>query len=205
MAGHRLVQSCQATHKSRIMSIATTYISPEEYLERENASMVRHEYLNGEMREMTGGSSKHNAINIRLIIWLGNALRGTGYHLRGGDARLKVPDTGLYTYSDVCVATEAPEYEPNSVEILLNPALIIEVLSPSTQGYDRNEKFQHYQKMPSFREYLLISQDKMLVEHRQRQPDGTWKSVSYENLSDVIQLSSINLALPVDRIYEDEK
>lgn len=187
------------------MSIATTYISPEEYLERENASMVRHEYLNGEMREMTGGSSKHNGIIIRLIALLYSSLRGTGYLLRAGDVRLKVSETGLYTYPDVCVATEEPQYEPNSVEILLNPALIIEVLSPSTESYDRGDKFRHYQLMPAFREYLLIAQDKTLVEHRQRQPDGTWKSTSYERPSDVIQLSSVNLALPVDRIYEDEK
>ncbi len=187
------------------MSIATTYISPEEYLERENAATVRHEYLNGEMREMTGGSSKHNGIIIRLIALLYSALRGKRYLLRAGDVRLKISETGLYTYPDVCVATEEPEYEPNSVEILLNPALIIEVLSPSTEDYDRGDKFQHYQLMPAFREYLLVAQDKTLVEHRQRQADGTWISTSYEDLSDVIQFSSIKLALPVNRIYEDEK
>jgi Uma2 family endonuclease len=187
------------------MSIATTHITPEEYLERENASIVRHEYLNGEMREMPGGSSRHNAIIIRLIALLYSALRGTGYLLRAGDVRLKVSETGLYTYPDVCVATEEPEYEPNSVEILLNPALIIEVLSPSTEDYDRGDKFLHYQLMPAFREYLLIAQDKTLVEHRQRQADGTWISTSYEDPSDVIPLSSISFALPVARVYEDEK
>lgn len=192
------------TKENLTMSIATTYISPEEYLERENASTVKHEYLNGEMREMTGGSSKHNGINVRLIAFLYSSLRGTGFLLRQGDVRLKVTETGLYTYPDVCVATEKPEYEPNSVEILLNPALIIEVLSPSTEGYDRGDKFLHYQSMPAFREYLLIAQDKTRVEHRQRQADGTWNSTTYENLSDVISLSSINVALPVARVYADE-
>lgn len=186
------------------MSVASAYISPEEYLERENASSVRHEYLNGEMREMTGGSSRHNAIVIRLIAFLYSALRGRGYLLRHGDVRLKVPETGLYTYPDLCVATEKPEYEPNSVEILLNPALIVEVLSPSTADYDRGAKFQHYQLMPDFREYLLIAQDRTFVEHRERQEDGTWKSTTYENVSDDIPLSSLNVKLPVARIYADE-
>jgi Uma2 family endonuclease len=114
--------------------------------------------------------------------------------------RVRTPATGLYTYPDVTVVCGRPELEDSELDTLLNPQLIVEVLSTSTEAYDRGEKFEQYRSIPSFREYVLISQDKALVDHFVKQPDGSWLMRS-RRAGETIELASVGCALAVDEIY----
>jgi Uma2 family endonuclease len=118
-----------------------------------------------------------------------------------GDMRVKVSPTGLYTYPDVIVACEEPQFEDAEVDTLLNPTLIVEVLSPSTEDYDRGTKFEHYRTLPSLQEYLLISQDKIHIVHYTRQADATWVLSETNRQEDLIHLPSIACDLSVAEIY----
>ena len=186
-------------------TIIQSKMTAEEYLAFLETSTVKYEYLNGELREMGGTTDDHSAIVIRLVVWLSNALRGTGYRIRAGDTIIQSKKSGLYTFSDVCVVPGPPQFDDQAKRVLMNPALIIEVLSRSTQKYDRGEKFEHYKQIESFQEYLLIDQKKTLVEQFQRQPDGSWNPAKYNQLSDIIPLPSIGRELPLSVIYEDDE
>jgi Uma2 family endonuclease len=183
------------------MAVATK-ISVEEYLELERTSNVRHEYLDGEIREMPGGNETHSRLKVNVVTSLQIALRETSAcWLYNSDLKIKLPNSKIYTYPDASVVVGEPLFETTKDESLLNPTLIVEVLSKSTESYDRGDKFEMYQTIESFREYLLVSQRAYRVEHYVRQTDDSWLLRTYRGLEASVTLPSIHCALALADIY----
>jgi len=176
----------------------------EEYLAFERASEERHEFINGQIYLMSGASRKHNLIVFNLALALGNQLRGKGCETYLNEMRVKIPSTNNYTYPDVTIVCgEDAELEDDEFDTLLNPILIVEVLSPSTENYDRGKKFQSYRTLASLREYVLVSQDKQQIEHYIRQDDGQWLLSDTTDIDAIVTLPSINCTLKLADVYEN--
>lgn len=178
-----------------------TRITPEEYLALERKALEKSEYLQGEIFLMPGASRKHNLVSLNIGAELRAQLRNQQSETYLGDMRVKVSPTGLYTYPDVIVVCDEPQFEDAEVDTLLNPTLIVEVLSPSTENYDRGGKFEHYRTLPSLQEYLLVAQDRCHVVHYTRQKDGTWLLAETARLEDQLRLPSINCHLSLAEVY----
>lgn len=178
-----------------------TRFTPEEYLTLERKALYKSEYLNGEIFAMSGASREHNLICVNVSSVLHGQLRQRPCETYAGDMRVKVSPTGLYTYPDVVVVCDEPQFEDAQVDTLLNPTLIVEVLSPSTEDYDRGTKFEHYRTLPSLQEYLLISQDRIHIVHYTRQTDSTWVLSETNRQEGLIHLPSIAGNLSVAEIY----
>ena len=172
-----------------------------EYLSMERASSEKHEFAFGEIFAMTGASVTHGRIVTNLVRVLGNKLLERPCDVFTSDLRLCVDPKNRYTYPDIIVICGKPQFLDNQFDTLLNPDLIVEVLSDSTRNYDRGEKFQQYRSIPSFREYLVVEQAKIHVERYSKQPDGTWSLWETDLLDGVVQLSSIGVAIQVSDIY----
>jgi Uma2 family endonuclease len=183
------------------MPASQTLLTPEEYLAFERAAEYKHEYVGGRVYAMTGASRAHNLIAHNTGRELGNQLRGRPCETYPSDMRVKVSETGLYTYPDIVVACGQPAFEDTHVDTLLNPTVIVEVLSPSTEAYDRGDKFAHYRRLASLRDYMLIAQDRVLVEHYARQ-DAQWVLTEFAGLDDAMPLASIGCVLRLRDIYE---
>lgn len=181
-------------------SAAIQRYSPADYLALERASEFKHEFFDGEMFLMAGGTIEHSQVAANVIRALGNALADTGCRVLTSDMKIKLP-TGLYTYPDASVVCDQPQYEDDHKDVLLNPLLIVEVLSPSTEAYDRGQKFRHYQTCPSLREYVLIAQDRSAVDHYLRQPSGQWLLTTFESLDATMPLPSLGVGLRLRDIY----
>lgn len=179
-----------------------TGMSEQEYLDFERSSPDKHEYADGEIFAMSGGTIEHSSIAANIICELGNALLGRGCRVLTSDMRIKIPATGRYVYPDGSVVCARPEFTDDKRDTLLNPRLIIEVLSDSTEAYDRGDKFAAYQTVASLNEYVLASQKEPRIEVFSRQPDGSWSLRSY-GPGDRAALSSLGCVLDVDRVYTD--
>jgi Uma2 family endonuclease len=174
--------------------------SPEEYLALERAAEYKSQYYGGEIFAMAGGSPRHNVILLNTGAELRAKLKGRNCTVFPSEQRIKIPATGLFTYSDVSVVCGEPQIDDQ--DLLLNPILLVEVLSESTEGYDRGKKFEHYRKIPSLREYLLIAQDRCKIEQYVKQEDGRWALLSeVSDLHDGVKLPSLNCELAVAEIY----
>ncbi len=173
-------------------------LSEKEYLVRERAARYKSEYRQGRMVAMTGASRQHNRITVDLTAVLSTQLRDRPCEVFVSDMRVKVRAAGLYTYPDVVALCGPAEFEDE--DTLLNPALIVEVLSPSTESYDREEKFAAYRTLDSLREYVLIAQDRMHVERWVRE-DDLWHATAREAPDAVLELTSIGCAVPLREIY----
>lgn len=145
----------------------------EEYLAMERTALDKHEFFDGEVFAMAGASPEHNLVVSNLIIALGNTLNES-CRIYTSDMRLFIPATGHYTYADVSVQCGEPAFTDDTPRALLNPECIFEVLSESTESYDRGKKFESYRSIPQLVDYILAAQDRVMVEHFTRQPDGTW-------------------------------
>ena len=176
--------------------------TPEEYLALERKAEYKSEYFAGEIFAMSGASERHNLIVGNVFAMLHIQLRNRPCRVYMSDMRVRVSPTGLYTYPDIVALCGEPRFDDEQKDTLLNPAVIIDVLSPSTEAYDRGEKFAHYRKLSSVAEYVLISQEKPQVERFVRQPDNQWLLSETSNLHDAVQLPSINCALALDEVYE---
>ncbi|MBE2267705.1 MAG: Uma2 family endonuclease, partial [Anaerolinea sp.] len=174
----------------------------EEYLAFERASEFKHEYLNGEIFAMSGGSEEHILINANVVTALRTQLRGRPCKLYGSDMRVRVKPGGLYTYPDVSVVCGDAQLIRDSVSILLNPTLIIEILSPSTEAYDRGKKFELYRELESLQEYVLIAQDRPQIEWYLRQEHGFWQFAAASGLNAEAALASISCTLKLAEVYE---
>jgi Uma2 family endonuclease len=184
------------------MSVQTQQrFTPEEYLARERQAQYKSEYFNGEIFAMSGASREHNLISMNIGAALHFQLRQRPCEVYAGDMRVKVSLTGLYTYPDVVVVCEEPQFEDAEVDTLLNPTLVVEVLSPSTEDYDRGRKFEHYRTLASLQEYVLVAQDKRHVAHYVRQANNTWVFSDTTGSDAQILLPSINCALSMGEIY----
>ena len=177
-----------------------TYLTPEEYLAWERKADTKHEYLRGELIAMSGASYQHTIITMNISGELYIQLKGTACTVHTNDMRVRTSPETSYFYPDVVVVCDKPRFEDNTFDTLLNPIVLVEVLSPSTQVYDRGEKFKHYQQLTSLREYILVSQDEVGVERYRRQ--GTeWQPTEFRSLEDVLSLTSIDCELSLDDIY----
>lgn len=177
-------------------------ITPEEYLALERKAETKGEFFNGEIFAMSGASPAHVLIVTNVVSELRGQLRARNCTVYSTDLRVKVSTSGLYTYPDVVVVCGVPRFEDERADTLVNPKVIVEVLSKSTQDYDRGTKFEQYRTIESFTEYVLIGQDKPHVEHSVRQPDGRWMLEETNRLADQIELTSIGAHLALTDVYE---
>ncbi len=180
----------------------TTLVTPEEYLERERLAEYRSEYFQGEIFAMAGGSSRHAWIAMNVGAEFRQQLKGKPCRVSASDLRLRVMPASLYTYPDVMVVCGEIEYADNRKDTILNPVVIVEVLSESTRDYDRGRKFQYYRTLPSLLEYLTVSQDEPHIEHWRRQRENHWELMEFDDLAQRIQLTSIGCILPLGEVYD---
>lgn len=181
------------------MLTLTKKYSLTEYFDREILSETRNEYIDGEINPMTGGTPTHNTLVVNLLSLLHIALPSP-YRVFVTDQRLWIPDRKIATYPDVMVIAEPLEYQEGRKDTLVNPILIAEILSPSTANYDRIGKFASYRTIPSFKEYLLISQDRQYVENFYKEGDR-WIFTAYENDA-AISLASFEVAIATSVLYK---
>ena len=180
-------------------------LTEEEYLVIERDAEFKSEFYDGEMFAIPGGSRQHGELHHNLVIEIGNRLRGGRCRTYGPDQRVKVKRTGLYTYPDLVIACN-PEFEKKlGVDILLNPRVVFEILSKTTEGYDRGTKFQQYQRLPSVKEYVLVSQDRMVIERYVRQADGTWVLKTFDDPDGTFSLATVKVRIPMADIYRGVK
>ena len=175
-------------------------LTPEEYLARERKALTKSEYRDCQIHAMPGAGRAHNLIVVHVTGELYIQLRTRTCEVYPSDMRVKVSAAGLYTYPDVIVVCDEPRFEDSHFDTLLNPTVLIEVLSPSTVAYDRGEKFRRYQYLDSLCEYILISQDRIRVDHYLRREQG-WDLTEFHSLSDVFRLVSIECELSLQAIY----
>jgi Uma2 family endonuclease len=183
-------------------AVPKTLPSAKDYLDFERKAEFRHEFYKGEIFQMSGASREHNILVTNLVTSANSQLRGKSCETYSNDMRVHVPATGLFTYPDVVIACGAPKFLDDEFDTLLNPIVLIEVLSPTTANYDRGKKFWHYQSIESLREYLLIAQDETRVEHLIKQSDGRWQVAEYASIEKEIELPSIEIVLKLSEIYE---
>ncbi len=180
-----------------------------EYLTFERTAKERHEYFDGVIYAMAGESRNHGHICTNLTMLLATQLRGSPCAVFGKDTKVRSgPDQahtrqGLWSYPDLLVVCGEPQYHDQVEDVLLNPRVVIEVLSPSTQTFDRGDKWDRYRTwLESLEDYVLVAQDRPAIEHWHKQPDGTWQAVLLEGLKAVLQLASIGCAVPLVETYE---
>jgi Uma2 family endonuclease len=171
--------------------------TPQEYFELEKTSEIRHEYLNGEIVAMAGTSANHERIITNTVVHLGSQLLGKPCEVFASGKSLKI-NARNYTYPDLTVTCSA---EFDDYDNLINPVVIFEVLSPSTESYDRGAKFMKYRTIPSLREYVLIAQDMVYIDHYTLLEQNIWQFQPYNSLEAVLELKSVNLRLPLEQIY----
>jgi len=176
-----------------------SFITPQEYLRRERLADFKSEYFNGEMFAMAGASGSHVRVNSNLTVCLGIAFRGGPCYPLSNDMRVKVSATGLYTYPDQIVLCEEMEIEEG--DVLLNPKIIFEVLSPTTEHYDRGRKFEHYRTIVSLQEYILVSQIKPYIEQFVRQSDASWLMTAISGINAVLTLATVAASVKLQDLY----
>jgi Uma2 family endonuclease len=178
------------------------YLSPDEYLALERQAEDKSEYFNGVVYAMSGASLNHNKIVANVIAELVQQLRGQPCSALPSDIKVRMPDSRKFFYPDVSVVCGEPQFHDERTDVLLNPILIIEVLSESTEAFDRGGKFQAYQRLESLQEYILISQDRPVVEQFTRQSESSWKYTAATGLESSLALPSIECTLRLEAVYD---
>jgi len=178
-----------------------TKVTAEEYLAMDRASEFRSEFLDGEIIAMSGGSPRHSRLKMSLAIQIGTALRGTSSEAFDSDLRVRVSPR-MYAYPNLTVVCGDLKLDTERGDVLLNPTAIFEVLSPSTEYYDRIVKFQHYREVESLQDYILVAQDRVRVEQYTQGVSNTWTLHDYQHPDDVLQIASIGISLTLAAIYE---
>jgi Uma2 family endonuclease len=179
------------------------FLTPEQYLAIERAAEYKSEYYAGEMFAMSGAREAHNLIQGNLYVELRRQLRQRACRFYTSDMRVRVNASGLYTYPDATALCGEPLFLDDVRDTLLNPHLIVEILSPSTEAYDRGRKFGHYRTVESLREYLLISAERVSAELFIRQADGRWLLSAATQMEEVLDLQSIGCRIALADLYED--
>ena len=174
-----------------------------EYLEIERNAEFKSEFFNGEMFAMAGASYQHNIVKDSLVFELRLRLMGSSCRTSSSDQRVRIDASGLYVYPDIVIVCGDPEFSTHDPLSLINPRVIVEVLSESTQRYDRTTKFRHYAKLSSLQEYILVSQDEPLIERFVRQADGLWGLRMFHSLAETFSLASIPVEIPMADLYRD--
>ena len=177
-------------------------LTPQEYLAKERAAEFKSEFYRGEMFAMAGASRRHNLIALNVAAEVRQALKLRPCEVYPSDMRVRVEETGLYTYPDVVVVCGEPEFEDDEVDTLLNPTLLVEVLSKSTEGYDRGAKARQYRTLPSLQEHVLISQDRIDIESMVRQSGDEWLFRQTTTLA-TVTFASLDITIDVAEIYRN--
>ena len=178
------------------------YITPEEYLEGEEVSPVKHEYYDGQVYAMAGGTNAHAIICSNTLVAFGSQLLGQECRAVGSEQRVKVEATGLHVYPDVSVYCQDARFDGAGDTNLLTPTVIIEVLSRSTAAYDRGDKFDHYKRIETLQDYVLIEQKRVHLEHFHRLENDEWLLRSFDSLDDALALPSVNCRVTLRQIYD---
>lgn len=176
-------------------------LTPADYLAVERQAGTKSEYLDGEVFAMAGGTHRHSLIGSNALVALATRLKGRSCQALNSDMRVLVRATGLYAYPDVSVACGRLEFDDDRQDTLLNPQLIVEVLSETTAAWDRGRKFWHYRQLASLSDYVLVSQDAVLVEHFARQSDGSWLLRAYDQAGQSLKVDSLGVQVPLAEIY----
>lgn len=175
---------------------------PEEYLALEERAEYKSEYIDGEIAPMTGGSINHNRIAGNVYGLLYNALSSTECEALGSDMRVWLPEYNVFTYPVITVICDDPIFYPGRTDTITNPVLIVEVLSPSTEDYDRGTKFQRYRSLPTLNDYILIHQSDARIEHYGRMKEGGWLLTETKGMEAALTLPAFEIKLPLAQIYE---
>lgn len=178
------------------------YYTRAEYLQLEEIAEEKHEYHNGEIIKMTGGTTNHNKLAGKIYALLLSILEDQNYEIYIGDVRLWIEQYNRYTYPDVMVIKDQPIYEGKNKTTVTNPYLIIEVLSNSTQDYDQNAKFDAYRTIPNFQEYILIDQYQYYIKQFAKNDQNKWVLTDIYSLENTLKLESINLEIPLQNLYK---
>ncbi|HEV2764209.1 MAG TPA: Uma2 family endonuclease [Pyrinomonadaceae bacterium] len=184
-------------------SLPKTYLTPEEYLAFERQCEYKNEYYNGEVFAMTGASLRHNTITLNISGELRQQLKGRPCVAHASEMRVQIPHTTNYFYPDVVVTCGEPQLADSYFDTLLNPTLVVEVLSPSTEAFDRGRKFEQYRKIGSLMEYVLVAQDRVHVERYGRQPQGDWLLSEFNDPEGTLKLTSVECELSMSEIYRN--
>ena len=177
----------------------TPRFTPEEYFAWEEQQLERHEFIDGEVYAMSGGTVNHSQIGVKLVSLLDNHLSGSGCRTLNSDCRVNIVESNDYTYPDVSVTCD--DRDKTTTKYITYPCLIIEVLSDSTEAYDRGGKFRMYRQNPVLQDYVLVSSEKMEIDLYRKTESGSWEIINYQ-VGDTIELKSVNLTFPIERIYE---
>ncbi len=183
------------------MAAHPQFITPEQYLERERKAEIKSEYLHGEVFAMSGGNYRHALLITDCARELGNHLQGTDCRVVTRDMRVRVSEGGLYTYPDIIVVCGLPAFLDSSEDTLLNPRLIVEVLSNSTRNYDLGGKFEAYRQLNSLEEYVTIEQKEVRIVTRKRQDGDSWLMHDHTDLQGQLSLVSLDVSLSMAGIY----
>lgn len=179
-----------------------TRMTPEAYLDFDRASDIKYEYFDGEISAMTGAKKNHNLINTSLTVNLVNRIGNATCRVFSNDMRIKIESKSGYAYPDIAVACGNLEFEDNEFDTLTNPIVIIEILSDSTEAYDRGDKFAYYRAIPTLQEYILVSHNKCRVEQFTRKEGRMWSMLYYEDMGQIIKIESIDCDVPLSDIYQ---
>jgi Uma2 family endonuclease len=187
-------------------SIPSRLKSPiERYLDRESKSDKKHEFLNGKIRKMPGSSYNHNKIAANFIISIGQLIneKKLPFEVISSDQKIYIPQLHQILYPDALVVYQKPEFWNQRKDVLLNPILIVEILSPSTEAYDRTTKFMSYKHIPSFKEYVMVNQDKKGIETWYREEEHLWRETVYLEEDASLELKSVGLNIDIEKIYRN--
>jgi Uma2 family endonuclease len=177
----------------------TPRFTPEEYFAWEEQQLERHELIDGQVYAMTGGTVNHSQIAVKFISLLDNHLSGSGCKTLNSDCRVNIVESNNYTYPDVSVTCD--DRDKTATKYITYPCLIIEVLSFSTEAYDRGGKFRMYRQNPVLQDYVLVSSEKIEIDMYRKSESGSWEIINYQ-VGDNIELKSVNLTFPIERIYD---
>jgi Uma2 family endonuclease len=178
------------------------YISAEEYLDLERKAWEKHEYMSGEIIKMNGASLKHCIITVNLIGAIALFLKGKNAEVFPSNLRLYIPAANSFTYPDLTIVCGKPELLDDHFDSLLNPAVIIEVLSPSTESYDKGNKFFTYQQIPSLKEYILVDSTSCAIQTIVKKDDGLWQFATITNLANTLTIQSIGQLIVLSDVYD---
>lgn len=191
--------------RSAMSAIPAPRYTLDEYLARERVAEYKSEFYRGEIFAMAGGSPRHNRVSGNLFASLHNRLRGKPCRPYASDQRLRIPANGLSTYPDISIVCGELQCDELDHHGLVNPRVLIEVLSPSTEGYCRGKKFLLYRQLESLQEYVLVAQDEPLIERYVRQKDGSWLFTVFKGLEAELDFPTVGCSVPFSEIYEDVK
>lgn len=178
------------------------YVSLQQYFDLEETSDLKHEYYRGAIYAMTGATARHNVIIANIIGLLHSQLRRSARRVFPSDLRLKIEQTGLYTYPDISVICGTIQFDAGRQDAVTNPIVLVEVLSARTENYDRGKKFEHYRTLETLQEYIVVAQDRAHIEQYIRQDEHRWLLVDFFTPDQVVRVDTIKCKLPLADVYE---